>query len=102
MVSRLHEGEHCDRHYVVKGHTCNDHQRCHAGVSVKILDNGNAKDCCAAPVRGLHKFAPDVSWLQKKGEANGDSNAAKGGDQTEENKFGIPYFHKIRFRHIQE
>ena len=36
------------------------HQWCHTCISVKVLDNGDTKDRCAAAVGCLDKLAPDI------------------------------------------
>ena len=47
-------------HNIIKWYTCNDHKGCHTCVSVKILDNGNAKDRGTASVGCLDKLTAYV------------------------------------------
>ena len=51
-----HYGQYYNRHNVIKRHTCHDHQRSHACLTVNILDKGNPEDRRTAPVKCLDKL----------------------------------------------
>ena len=69
---RFKDRENYNGHHIIKRYTCNDHQRCHACVSVKILDNSDAKDCGTAAVGCLDKLAPDIGWMEEAGQEYGN------------------------------
>lgn len=90
FLTRLKKGKDSDCHDIIKGNAGNDHERRHSCVSVKILDNGNAKDRGAASVGGLDEFSLNVPGLQKKRKTCGDHNGDQGCEKAEENHFCIP------------
>ena len=75
--------ENYNSHYIVKRDAGNDHQWCHTCISVKVLDNGDTKDRCAAAVGCLDKLAPDIGRVEKTGQEHGDHNTERCDRKTE-------------------
>lgn len=86
----LEHGQDDDREDVVKGHRADDHQRRHAGVAVKILDQGHAHDGRAAAVGHLNEFALDRPVPQAERKRRHQADGQQGGEKAVENVLRIP------------
>lgn len=87
---RLEHCQHDDGEDIVKRHRADDHQRRHACVAVKILDQGHAHDGRAAAVGDLNEFPLDgpVPKAERKGCHQADGQQR--GEEAVENVLRIP------------
>ena len=96
------EGEDEDSRHVVQRHSSHDHQRRHGGVTVDVVDKGDAQDRSAAPVGCLDDLAtlrPAFAW---QGQEKGNADAEKGGAETEQDELSVPDRAEIRLGQVHE
>ena len=82
------QNQHCKN--IEQRHAAEHHKRSHTGSAIDILDEGYAKDCCAASVTGLHEFTGQTFITQENTCQNPDDDDGNGsGSETEQNEFSV-------------
>ena len=75
---------------IVQRYGRNNHQRCHTGIAIDILDKGNAENGGAAPGGGLGESAHHRLVLHKDACQCPDAHKHDGGaNHTENDKFRV-------------